>query len=83
MYVRPEARGRGIADALLSRIESETRNAGLAVLRLETGDKQIAAMRLYDRAGFRPCAAFGDYAMMPPYAIATSVFLEKTLSSVL
>jgi putative acetyltransferase len=83
MYVRPEARGRGIADAILARIESETRNAGLGVLRLETGDKQAAAMRLYDRAGFRPCAAFGDYALMPPYAIATSVFLEKALTSTL
>lgn len=83
MYVRPEARGRGVADALLSRIEAEAREAGLGVLRLETGDKQAAAMRLYDRAGFRPCAAFGDYALMPPYAIATSVFLEKALTSAL
>jgi GNAT superfamily N-acetyltransferase len=83
MYVRPDARGRGIGDALLSRIESEAKSAGLDVLRLETGDKQVAAMRLYDRAGFRPCAAFGDYALMPPYATATSVFLEKMLTSTL
>jgi len=36
MYVRETARGRGVADALLARIEGETREAGLAVLRLET-----------------------------------------------
>lgn len=81
MYVRDAARGRGIAQALLARIEMETRTAGLAVLRLETGDRQEAALRLYTRAGFRCCPAFGDYAAMAPAAIATSVFLEKHLSS--
>ena len=32
------------------------------------------------RAGFEPCAAFGDYVPMPPVAIATSVFMEKRLT---
>jgi putative acetyltransferase len=81
MYVRDAARGRGVADAVLARIETETRGAGLAVLRLETGSNQIAAMRLYARAGFRPCAPFGTYAAMPAQAIATSVFLEKRLAT--
>jgi GNAT superfamily N-acetyltransferase len=58
MYVRPEARGRGVADAVLARVEAETRAAGLAVLRLETGDRQLAAMRFYERAGFRRCGAW-------------------------
>ena len=79
MYVRDAARGRGIARALLSRIESETIEHGLDVLRLETGDRQPAAIRLYERAGFRQCDAFGEYASMPPLAIATSVFFEKRL----
>jgi hypothetical protein len=35
--------------------------------------------RMYERDGFRPCDAFGDYATMTPQAIATSVFLEKQL----
>jgi putative acetyltransferase len=81
MYVRDTARGRGVADAVLARIETETRGAGLTVLRLETGSNQVAAMRLYARAGFRPCAAFGIYAAMPAQAIATSVFLEKRLAT--
>jgi putative acetyltransferase len=81
MYVRDAARGRGVADAVLARIETETRGAGLAVLRLETGSNQIAAMRLYARAGFRPCAPFGTYAAMPAQAIATSVFLEKRFAT--
>ena len=77
MYVRDAARGQGIADAILVRIEQEARGAGLSLLRLETGTRQIAAMRLYARMGFRECSAFGDYARMAPHAIATSVFLEK------
>jgi putative acetyltransferase len=80
MYVRDNARGRGIARALLSRIELETKNSGLDVLRLETGEGQLAAIRLYERAGFRGCDAFGHYASMAPHAIATSVFFEKRLT---
>lgn len=79
MYVRDAARGRGVAQALLARIEVETRAAGLANLRLETGDQQQAAMRLYTRAGFQICAAFGAYAAMPSEAVAASVFFEKRL----
>src|SRR4051794_2295796 len=52
MYVRESARGQGVADAILARIEDEARRTGLSVLRLETGDRQLAAMRLYARAGF-------------------------------
>jgi len=77
MYVREAARGYGVARALLQRIETETRSAGLSMLRLETGDRQGAAMRLYTHAGFRQCNAFGAYAAMRPDAIATSVFFEK------
>ena len=79
MYVRPAARGRGIAEALLARIEAVTRDAGLARLCLETGDRQVAAIRLYGRAGFSRCGAFGGYAALPPASIATSVFFEKYL----
>jgi putative acetyltransferase len=79
MYVREAVRGRGVAQALLARIEQETRCAGLALLRLETGVRQIVAFRFYQRAGFQICPAFGAYATMSPPAIATSVFLQKHL----
>jgi putative acetyltransferase len=80
MFVRGDARGRGVARALLSRIESEARNNGLELLRLETGDRQFDAIRLYERAGFQRCEVFGDYAALAPQAIATSIFLEKRLT---
>ena len=81
MYVRETVRGRGVARALLTRIETEARVAGFVVLRLETGERQTAALRFYARAGFQPCATFGDYAAMRPEAIATSIFMEKRLAT--
>jgi len=81
MYVREAARGRGVADALLARIESEAHRVGLPMLRLETGTKQVAAIRLYSRVGFQTCPPFGAYAAMPPGAIATSVFFEKQIAA--
>jgi putative acetyltransferase len=81
MYVRDVARGRGVARALLVRIEREAREAGLVALRLETGERQIAALRFYQRAGFQCCQAFGAYARMAPQAIVTSVFLQKQLTA--
>jgi putative acetyltransferase len=77
MYVRARARGTGVAPALLAQLEAETRAAGLPVWRLETRLRQGAAMRFYERCGFRTCAAFGAYACMPPSAVESSVFYEK------
>ena len=79
MYVRDAARGMGVARASLARIEEEARSAGLSLLRLETGERQVAAMRLYEGAGFRRCPAFGAYALMAPHTIATSVFFVKRM----
>jgi putative acetyltransferase len=79
MFVRDAARGKGLGQAVLARIEQETRAAGLALLRLETGTFSPEAIRLYERAGFRTCGPFGDYLKLPEVAIATSVFMEKWL----
>jgi putative acetyltransferase len=79
MYTRPRARGRGIAKALLRRIEQEARAAGKIVLRLETGTNQQEAIGLYERMGFRPRGPFGAYATMPARNIETSLFFEKVL----
>ena len=79
MYVRPHARGRGVARALLARLEDEARARGVRRVTLETGDAQHAAIRLYERAGYTRCGAFGPYAAMPPRAIERSVFFEKRI----
>ena len=82
MYVRAACRGAGVAPAILARLEQEAAAAGLGTVRLETGTVQHAAMRFYARCGFRPCAAFGDYAAMPQAQIEASVFMEKRLGPV-
>ena len=79
MYVHPSARGRGVADAIMDRLADAARQAGRTVLRLETGDRQSAAIRFYERCGFRVCADFEPYSSMPPDNIATSIFMEKWL----
>ena len=62
MYVVPEARGRGVSKALLRGLEDAAAARGWSTLRLETGPRQPEAIGLYERAGYRPIAAFGVYA---------------------
>lgn len=50
MYVRPHARGSGVADAILDRLEREAAERGITRVVLETGDAQGAATRFYQRA---------------------------------
>jgi len=79
MYSRPAVRGRGIAKALLAKLEAEARTARQTVLHLETGIHQVEAIGFYESSGFRRCEAFGPYALMRPEQIATSLFYEKPL----
>lgn len=62
MYTAPWARGRGVAAAVLAALEDHARSQGYGALRLETGDRQVAANRLYERAGFRRIPCYGRYA---------------------
>jgi len=82
MYCRPAMRGQGVAPALLAKIEEAARDAGFTRLRLETGVHQHAAIRFYERSGFRVRGPFGAYAAMAPQAIALSAFFEKTVPQV-
>jgi len=79
MYTRPAVRGRGVAKAVLRRLEQEARASGKTMLRLETGHYQAEAVGLYRRAGFISCGPFGHYAQMPARDIETSLFFEKAL----
>jgi ribosomal protein S18 acetylase RimI-like enzyme len=53
LAVAPDARGRGIADALVARCEQQARAAGLAGVVLSTEATMHAAHRLYRRRGYR------------------------------
>jgi ribosomal protein S18 acetylase RimI-like enzyme len=61
MYVRPAFRGLGLGQLMLDRLAGHVRSHGVSLLRLETGIHQTAAIRLYERGGFRSIPPFGDY----------------------
>jgi len=79
MYVRPAVRGQGVADAIIVKLTGVARDAGLSVLRLETGIRSFPALAFYRRSGFRDCAAFEPYASLPSDQVAGSAFLEMRL----
>lgn len=74
MYVRPQHRGSGYAKLMLNHLADYARNRGVALLRLETGIHQIAAIGLYERAGFQSVPPFGEYKLDP-----LSRFYEKRI----
>lgn len=74
LYVAPAARRQGVARAMLLRLEEEAQRLGYRVLRLETGNRQAAALALYDACGWARITPFGRYVDDP-----TSVCFEKPL----
>ena len=73
-FVTPEHRGAGIADAVLDALLDYARAQEVAVVRLETGDKQHAAIAFYRRRGFVEIPPFGPYV-----ASQTSVCMQRRL----
>jgi GNAT superfamily N-acetyltransferase len=65
MYVRAAHRRRGIARMLLARLEDEAREAGVRLLRLETGSRQPEALAMYTAMGYVDAEPFGHYACEP------------------
>jgi GNAT superfamily N-acetyltransferase len=65
MYVAPSARGRGLARAMLARLEETARDAGVEAMVLETGIRQPEAIALYESAGYTPVPGFGFYKDAP------------------
>jgi GNAT superfamily N-acetyltransferase len=65
MFIRPEARGRGLSRLLLERLEGEALERGIAVIRLETCTLQPEARSLYESAGYEPIPCYGRYRDAP------------------
>ncbi|MGN9777816.1 GNAT family N-acetyltransferase [Micromonospora sp. H33] len=65
MYVAPEARGRGVARAVLAAVERSAREQGRKRIVLECGDKQPEAIALYTSSGYERIPNFGFYKDAP------------------
>ena len=74
MFVSKDARGKGVADAILRQLEDHAKTEFLRMLKLETGNLLHTARRFYTRHKFVPCKPFGDYIDAP-----SSIFMEKRL----
>ncbi|WP_439137575.1 GNAT family N-acetyltransferase [Roseicyclus sp.] len=76
MHVAEAARGQGAGAHILGLILAHAHAAGLRRISLETGSlpASAAARRLYARAGFVTCPAFGTYRPDP-----MSIFMTRTL----
>jgi GNAT superfamily N-acetyltransferase len=64
MWTAPSARGKGVARAVLHKLEALAGEAGLALLRLETNRELREAQTLYRKEGYIEVAPFND----EPYA---------------
>ena len=58
LYVAPEMRGQNLGDALVKEIISRARAAGYREMVLDTLQPLKAAVRLYEKHGFRRCAPY-------------------------
>jgi ribosomal-protein-alanine N-acetyltransferase len=66
LAIAPEARRRGIARALLDRIEAESRTRGAMILYLEVRESNAAARALYESRGFSAVGRRSEYYRHPP-----------------
>jgi N-acetylglutamate synthase and related acetyltransferases len=75
MYVRQEYRGRGFAQKLLEAAEEFARKCGYQWIYLDTTDEMMAAVRLYERNGYKRCERYNQN----PQA---TIFMRKRLRGV-
>ena len=72
MWIAPEARGSGLAAALIERVETIARELGMVLLRLDTNRALPQAVAIYRHWGWREIERFNE----DPYA---DFFFEKPL----
>jgi putative acetyltransferase len=73
LFIRPEARGRGLARQLIAELLREAKAAGYTEIRLDTLPMMGDAQSLYVALGFRDIPAYYDT------PIAGTRFMAKTL----
>ena len=74
MFTRPEKRGKGLASAILRELETWSKELGYEKTVLETGKKQVEAVALYNKCGYKIIPNYGQY-----IGVDNSVCFEKEL----
>lgn len=74
MFVKPEYRGQGIANFILTELESWAAELNYSECILETGKKQPEAIRLYQKAGYETIPNYGQYE-----GIESSICMKKII----
>ncbi len=75
MYLRPEARGSGLAEMLVRKLLHEAWLRGYRLMRLDTLTRLEAANRLYHRVGFRDTSAYRHN------PLPDAVYMERELTA--
>lgn len=65
LAIRPELRGQGLGSRLLQAVIAEAAHLGASHLTLEVRRSNVAALRLYDRAGFSQAGVRPNYYTQP------------------
>jgi len=73
--VSPAYRRKGIAEGLLQGIEKIFKEKGVKACRLEMREDNVAALRLYQKSGYRKIARLKNY-----YGNANGIYLRKALT---
>jgi GNAT superfamily N-acetyltransferase len=76
LLVHREARNRGVAEALMTRLEKVAREAGRSLLVLDTV-RGGTAERLYTRLGWQRTGVIPDYALFPDGRLCDTVVFWK------
>ena len=64
MYVKVTYRGSGVANTVLSSLEQWASEEGFTKCVLETGNRQIDAIKFYKKSGYRSIPNYGQYAQV-------------------
>ena len=76
VFVKPDFRGRGISKTILRELEKWASEEGFTRAVLETGNKQLEAISLYERSGYQRIPNYGPYA-----DLGASICFEKDLTA--
>ncbi len=74
MFVHPDFRGQGIAQKILRELEHWASEIGYQTCVLETGQKQLDAIQLYLKTGYKKIPNYGQYE-----GIENSICMQKEL----